>query len=161
MKRLMAIAITTVCLAACGGEEKPPAASAPPAPPPAAETQPAPAPTPAPAAAPAPAPAATPNASVGESLYAANCASCHGLKGAGDGPAGVALEPKPARHNDGAYMNALTNEHLFKVIKEGGPAVGKSPLMAPWGGVLSDAQIWDVIAFVRSLATPAYPGTVP
>ena len=36
-----------------------------------------------------------------------------------------------------------------------------SPLMAPWGGVLSDAQIWDVIAFVRSLATPAYPGTVP
>jgi mono/diheme cytochrome c family protein len=58
-------------------------------------------------------------------------------------------------------MNALSNEHLFKVIKEGGPAVGKSPLMAPWGGTLSDEQIWDVVAFVRSLAQPPYEGSVP
>jgi mono/diheme cytochrome c family protein len=58
-------------------------------------------------------------------------------------------------------MNALSNEHLFKVIKEGGQAVGKSPLMAPWGGTLTDAQIWDVVAFVRSLAKPPYPGSVP
>jgi len=38
------------------------------------------------------------------------------------------------------------------VIKTGGPSVGKSPLMAPWGGTLSDAQIHDVVAFVRTLA---------
>jgi mono/diheme cytochrome c family protein len=30
--------------------------------------------------------------------------------------------------------------------------VGKSPLMAPWGGTLSDAQIRDVVAFVRTLS---------
>ena len=34
-------------------------------------------------------------------------------------------------------------------------------MMAPWGGVLSDPQIWDVVAFVRSLADPAYTGKVP
>ena len=73
------------------------------------------------------------------------CASCHGPRGAGDGPAGQNLEPRPARHDDGAYMNALSNQHLFRVIKEGGAALGKSPLMAPWGGALSDAQIWDVV----------------
>jgi mono/diheme cytochrome c family protein len=58
-------------------------------------------------------------------------------------------------------MNALSNEHLFRVIKEGGAAVGKSPAMAPWGGALSDAQIRDVVAFVRSLADPPYAGPQP
>jgi mono/diheme cytochrome c family protein len=28
--------------------------------------------------------------------------------------------------------------------------------MAPWGGALTDAQIRDVVAFVRSLAKPPY-----
>ena len=97
----------------------------------------------------------------GEPLYAKNCASCHGPRGGGDGPVGQALVPKPAKHHDGVYMNSLSNEHIFKVIKEGGPAVGKSPLMAPWGGVLTDDQIWDLVAFVRSLAEPPYTGPKP
>lgn len=148
--------VVAIGVAACGGESEPAKPAAPaPAPAPAA----APAPAPAPAA--APAPTASPDAAKGAALYATNCASCHGAAGAGDGPAAVALVPKPARHDDGAYMNALTNEHLFRVVKEGGPAVGKSPLMAPWGGMLSDAQIWDVVAFVRTLAKPPYVGSVP
>ena len=32
----------------------------------------------------------------GEKLAKVNCASCHGNKGKGDGPAAVALNPKPA-----------------------------------------------------------------
>ena len=58
-------------------------------------------------------------------------------------------------------MNALSNDHLFKVIKEGGAAIGKSSMMAPWGGPLSDDQIQDVVAFLRTLATPAYTGPMP
>lgn len=92
----------------------------------------------------------------GEAQYKIFCESCHGPGGNGDGPAAAALDPKPAKHNDGAYMNALSNEHLIKVIAEGGTAVGKSPLMAPWGGVLNEQQVKDVVAYVRSLATPAY-----
>ena len=147
-------------LVACGGEET----KAPATPPSTAPAASAPTPVPAQhgAAVPAaPAAAVAPDAAKGAALYAANCASCHGPRGDGDGPVAVALVPKPAKHHDGAYMNALTNEHLFKVIKEGGPSVGKSPLMAPWGGLLSDAQIWDVVAFVRSLADPPYSGKVP
>jgi len=139
---------------------------------PAAAPAPAPgaAPTPPPAAAAAaattgtgtaPAPAGKPDAAKGAPLYATNCASCHGPKGDGDGPVGAALNPKPAKHSDGNYMNPLTNEHIFKTIKEGGAAVGKSPMMAPWGGVLTDDQIWDLVAFVRSLAKPPYTGSVP
>jgi mono/diheme cytochrome c family protein len=33
--------------------------------------------------------------------------------------------------------------------------------MAPWGGALSDAQIRDVVAYVRSLAEPPYTGPQP
>ena len=106
-----------------------------------------------------PAPRADP--ARGAATYQTLCASCHGPRGAGDGPAGQSLDPRPARHDDGAYMNALSNEYLFRVIKEGGAAVGKSPLMAPWGGALSDAQIWDVVAHVRTLAEPAYRGPQP
>jgi cytochrome c oxidase cbb3-type subunit 3 len=86
------------------------------------------------------------------------CATCHGEDGCTPGPGAAGLDPQPAHHCDGNYMNALSDEHIFKVIKEGGASVGKSPLMAPWGGTLSDDQIHDVVAFVRSLAKPPYPG---
>jgi mono/diheme cytochrome c family protein len=53
-------------------------------------------------------------------------------------------------------MNALSDDYLFEVIVKGGAAVGKSPLMAPWGGTLSDDGVRDVIAFIRTLADPPY-----
>jgi cytochrome c1 len=90
----------------------------------------------------------------GKSDYHIYCASCHGETGAGDGPVAQALNPKPARHNDGAYMNPLEDDYLFKVIKFGGASVGKSAMMAPLG--LSDQKIHNVIAFMRTLADPPY-----
>lgn len=97
----------------------------------------------------------------GSAMYAQNCSSCHGPRGAGDGPVAASLVPQPAKHNDGGYMNALSNDHLLKVIRDGGVAVGKAPTMAPWGATMSDDQIMDVIAFIRSLAEPPYSGTMP
>ena len=138
-----------------------------PTPPKPAERAPAPPPDEAPAPPPAPpAPAKAPDtppaesaaveadAKAGKADYQIYCASCHGETGAGDGPLGQVLNPKPARHDDGAYMNPLTDDYLFKVIKFGGTSVGKSPMMAPLG--LSDQQIHNVIAFVRSLAEPPH-----
>jgi mono/diheme cytochrome c family protein len=97
------------------------------------------------------------DAKAGGADYQIFCASCHGPTGAGDGPVAQALDPKPARHNDGKYMNPLSDDYLFKVIKFGGSSVGKSPMMAPLGGSLSDAQIHNVIAYIRTLADPPYP----
>ncbi len=96
-----------------------------------------------------------------DELYAANCASCHGAVGAGDGPLSAGLTPQPAKHADGAYMNALSNEHLFKVVKEGGAAVGKSATMAPWGTSMSDEEIWGLVTHMRTLANPPYGGPMP
>jgi len=131
-----------------------------PTPPKPAERAPAPPPDEAPAPAEAPdtppaeSAAVEADAKAGKADYQIYCASCHGETGAGDGPVAQALNPKPARHNDGAYMNPLTDDYLFKVIKFGGASVGKSPMMAPLG--LSDQQIHNVIAFMRSLAEPPY-----
>jgi mono/diheme cytochrome c family protein len=97
------------------------------------------------------------NVEAGGKLYQTRCAPCHGSDGKAATPTAQALNPKPRDHTDGAYMNQLSNEHLAKVIKNGGPAVGKSPIMPPHTD-LNDQQIEDVVAFVRSLAVPPYSG---
>ena len=88
----------------------------------------------------------------GASYYATYCAACHGLRGDGDGPLAEMLEPRPARHSDATFMNARSDAYLFRLLKYGGPAVGKSTLMAVWGRTLSDQQIRDLVAYLRSLA---------
>jgi cytochrome c oxidase cbb3-type subunit 3 len=87
----------------------------------------------------------------GKKIYGQFCASCHGQTGKGDGPASAALNPKPRDHTDKEYMSKMSDEDLFKVIKNGGVSIGKSPLMPPWGASLKDEQIHDVVAYVRTL----------
>ena len=89
---------------------------------------------------------------LGKREYDANCAVCHGAGGKGDGPTSATIFPKPADHTDPAYMKALTDEHLYRVIDGGGAAVGKSALMPPWGGALNEQDIQDVLAYVRTLS---------
>ncbi len=124
----------TLFLFGCGDSSSTP-------PPPTAPSQPA-----APAASPAPVQA--------DALYKQYCASCHGPDGKGNGPAAAALPVKPADHTNPAAMSKISDAELFKAIKEGGQAVGKSPAMPPWGGTLKDEQIRALVAYVRSLAKP-------
>lgn len=90
------------------------------------------------------------NVAKGNTIYQINCSPCHGKGGAGDGPASAALNPKPRNHTDGAYMNKLDNEHLFKVIKQGGGLYG-FPTM-PANPQLKDEEVKMLIAFLRSIA---------
>ena len=143
-----AVGLMLSTLVACGGGDEgasKPAQSATPAPEP--ETTPEPTPAPEPIVG---------DAGRGATTYATYCASCHGPTGAGDGALAAALDPKPTAHTDGNVMNGLSDAYLFKVIQQGGSAVGKAPIMAPWGGSLDDAQIWDLVAFIRTLANPPY-----
>ena len=86
----------------------------------------------------------------GAATYNMMCTSCHGAAGAGDGAAAVALTPKPANFGDAAFWETRNDAHLKKVIKEGGPAVGKSPLMAPFGAALTDAQVDELVAYIKT-----------
>jgi hypothetical protein len=74
------------------------------------------------------------------------------MEGKGDGPLSTALVPAPRDHTDTVYMGTLSDEQLYIVIQKGGLAVGKSPLMAPWGGVVNQQGIKDLIAYLRTLS---------
>jgi len=87
----------------------------------------------------------------GKDLYAKHCAGCHGLSGKGDGPAAAAISPKPTDFSNKGYMAGLKDQYLFDLVQKGGAAMGKSPLIIPFGKKLKDGEIRDVNAYVRSL----------
>jgi hypothetical protein len=66
-----------------------------------------------------------------EQVWKTKCSTCHGAQGLGDGAAGQALNPRPRSFHDHAWQNKVTDDHIKKVIVEGGAAVGLSPNMAP------------------------------
>ncbi len=144
MKTHAVALLLALATAGCGTSEEP-TTPVPPAPPVEAN-EPAPPPEPE-----APRQARPGDPEGGRAHYALYCATCHGAGGRGDGPVAASLDPQPADHADAAYMGALSDEHVFRVIKEGGPAVGKSALMAAWGGTLTDDQIHELVAFIRTL----------
>jgi mono/diheme cytochrome c family protein len=88
----------------------------------------------------------------GANLYAYYCAVCHGKNGEGDGFNSSQLSTPPANHADTALMSTLTDADIEKVIKGGGPALGRSPQMPPWGRVLTDRDVADLVAFIRMLS---------
>jgi len=85
-------------------------------------------------------------------LYEATCAACHGAGGTGDGPAGQALQPKPA--DFATALKGKDEAYLTKVITEGGTGVGKSPMMPAYQGVLSEEQIKSLIQHLKGFASP-------
>ncbi len=91
------------------------------------------------------------DATAGKEKFNTYCAACHGVSGKGDGAASAALNPKPRNFTDQAYMSKKTDTDLTKVIKGGGAAAGLSTSMPPWGSSLSDADIANVVAHIRTL----------
>lgn len=66
-----------------------------------------------------------------DTVYTTLCSTCHGMNGSGDGPAAAAFNPKPANYASAEFQKSVTDEEIARAIVEGGPAVGKSPLMPP------------------------------
>ena len=56
----------------------------------------------------------------GRELYQANCASCHGDNGLGDGPAGLMLNPKPRDfHQATGWTNGARISEIYRTLQEG------------------------------------------
>lgn len=81
----------------------------------------------------------------GTTLYSTNCAPCHGNKGKGDGPAAMALTPKPADHTS-ALIQSETDGSLFWKLSE-----GRNPMPA-YKKILTDKQRWELISYIRTLS---------
>ena len=89
------------------------------------------------------------DAAKGKEVYNNTCASCHGPTGKGDGVAAAALDPKPRDLSNAEYVSGLSNEHLTKVISQGGASVGLTALMPAWEGVLQPEDITNVVEYIR------------
>jgi mono/diheme cytochrome c family protein len=107
------------------------------------------------------APPAARDVEAGRALYARACAVCHGEAGRGDGPSAAGFATRPSDFTDGRLMNRLPDEFLSNVILNGGPAEGLSPGMPPFRGNLSEAQARELVAYLRTLARPAFPAEPP
>lgn len=82
----------------------------------------------------------------GRAIYEQHCQLCHGLRGKGDGEFGRVTNP-PAADFTSARSKQKPDAVLLATIQNGRPPTA----MEGWKGQLSDGQIQDVLAYVKSL----------
>ncbi len=103
----------------------------------------------------------------GRKLFNYYCADCHGETGRGDGYNAEFLDPRPRNLTDSEekYLGAKTNEKIFgvlhrdlidkrevmKAIMKGRKLSYTPPLMPTFKYTLSEAELWSIVAYVRTL----------
>jgi mono/diheme cytochrome c family protein len=85
----------------------------------------------------------------GENLFEANCSSCHGITGEGDGPASGGINPPPG--NLALRQERMSDAYLYWRISEGGLMEPFNSLMPGWKGMLNDQNIWKIITYIRTM----------
>jgi cytochrome c6 len=78
----------------------------------------------------------------GADTYKAKCASCHGADGMGNTPAGKATKAHPFNLPD---IVKASDDDLIAITTNG------KAKMPAYKGKLTDAQIKDVVAYIRTL----------
>jgi len=94
------------------------------------------------------------DAAAGGKVFAARCARCHGADGKGNGPDLAKLHPSssPVDWTNPVVNKKWSDDDIVAIITKGGKAVNASPVMPSFQGKLTDAQIQDLLAFIRTLA---------
>jgi putative copper resistance protein D/copper transport protein len=94
-----------------------------------------------------PVPATPVSLARGGEIYRQHCQSCHGVGGAGDGPAAATMDPRPADFR--VHMAAgHADGELFLWITDG--MTGTT--MPPFKAVLSEEDRWHAINYIRTFA---------
>ena len=78
----------------------------------------------------------------GAATYKAKCAMCHGADGTGNTPVGKSMKLRSLKSAEDVKAS---DAELFKQTKSG---VGR---MQGYAGKLTDAQIQDVVSYIRTL----------
>jgi len=92
----------------------------------------------------------------GKTIYEGKggCVNCHGASGRGDGPGAATLKPPPRVFRSHGFWMHRSEGEIFWVIKNGSPGTA----MIPFGGMLSDEEIWSVMQYERSFSGGPHGG---
>lgn len=97
-------------------------------------------------------PSVTPDPQRGQALYAEHCSVCHGANGAGDGPAGIGMQPAPSNLQAVARLDNLSLYDLFNTLALGIDGTE----MASYNDQLNERQRWDLATYIAGFsAAPA------
>lgn len=84
----------------------------------------------------------------GKTLFAVNCASCHGAAGQGNGPAAMALNPKPRNFHEGYWKYGGGVARIVQTISTGSPGTA----MAAFTNIPLEDR-FAIAHFVRSFSS--------
>ncbi len=85
----------------------------------------------------------------GKRLYAANCATCHGASGEGDGPAAAGLSPPPANLRALVHSPMGREDYLMWAISAGGAVYGTA--MPAFKESLPEDARWQIVRYLKTL----------
>jgi mono/diheme cytochrome c family protein len=94
------------------------------------------------------------NPNAGAHIVAMKCAGCHGQDGSGHGTElmGMQAQQAPIPWTDKAAMAQLTDQGIAMKIANTSHQDNPNAIMPSFGGQLTQQQIGDVVAYIRSLA---------
>ena len=84
----------------------------------------------------------------GFALYQANCTSCHGATGMGDGEVAKSLSPSLALLAHMIQMPMSVDEYMLWSISDGGAAFGTA--LPAYKDVLTKDEIWKIVTYMRA-----------
>ena len=101
----------------------------------------------------------------GRNIYFDACASCHGIRGDGKGPAAQGFDPAPRNFRRGSYKFRTTvsgalplDKDLERTVREGIPGTE----MPRWKNVLSKHDIRTVVQYIKTFSPMfADPDSLP
>ena len=82
-------------------------------------------------------------------VFANYCVTCHGINADGNGRAARLYNPRPAN----LRASDKNDSYFGLIIRKGGAALARSEFMPAWEEELTDEQIVDVAAYLRSINT--------
>ncbi len=82
-----------------------------------------------------------------DETYVQLCARCHGVDGAGADVGSVGARD----FTDPSWQRSVSDEQIMQVIRDGGAAVGMSPVMPAWGETFSEDEIRHLVELIRGM----------